>query len=64
MVYRTYKDWVTKGRIVKKGEKAVGFLTSGDALFEKSQTVKIESQVKHTQDTPDSWYMGDAYDYY
>lgn len=66
MSYRTYEEWTNRSRVVKKGEKAAGYLTNGTAIFEKSQTTKVrpESLLRYGKlNTPDSWYMGDEYDY-
>lgn len=38
MAYRTFEEWNARGRIVKKGEKAMGHLLDGTALFGKEQT--------------------------
>lgn len=40
MKKRTLKEWNNKGRLIKKGSKAVGFNESGKALFTKDQTTK------------------------
>lgn len=50
-----------------KGEKASGYLTDGTAIFKKEQTTKVrpESMLRYNKlNTPDSWYMGDEYDYH
>lgn len=67
MAYRTYEEWSSRGRVVMKGEKASGYLTDGTAIFKKEQTTKVrpESMLRYNKlNTPDSWYMGDEYDYH
>lgn len=63
MVYRTFEGWKARGRAVLKGEKAVGHLTDGTALFGKKQTTKVPKLVDRPQE-PDTWYLGDEYDYH
>lgn len=38
MAYRTFEEWNARGRIVKKGGKAMGHLLDGTALFGNEQT--------------------------
>lgn len=41
MSYRTYSGWHSKGRHIRPGEKAMGWLlNNGGALFHKDQTEK------------------------
>lgn len=63
MAYRTYDEWTARGRVVKQGEKAMGFLNDGTAIFGKEQTTKRPKWTRQ-EDEPDSWYMGDEFDYY
>lgn len=63
MTYRTYNDWFAKGRVVQEGQKAAGFLSDGIAVFSKDQTVKIPRGVNLKYPEPDSYYLGDEYDY-
>ncbi len=60
MSYRTYEEWEVRGRVVKQGEKAAGRLNDGTALFSKGQTTK---RPRHPLSQPDSWYLGDGFDY-
>lgn len=63
MTYRTYEEWAARGRFVQQGEKAMGFLNDGTAIFGKEQTKKRPKRVFPQDNDPDSWYMGDEYDY-
>lgn len=63
MAYRTYGEWIARDRVVQQGEKAMGFLLDGTAIFGKEQTIKRPKR-RHQQDEPDSWYLGDEYDYH
>lgn len=65
MSYRTFEEWKARGRVVNKGEKAMGHLNDGSALFGKEQTKKLSSKStwRGLGDQPDSWYMGDPLDY-
>lgn len=64
MAYRTFEEWSARGRVVQQGEKAMGFLLDGTAIFGKEQTIKRPKR-KYPQhdDEPDSWYLGDEGDY-
>lgn len=67
MAYRTFNEWNARGRIIKKGEKAMGHLLDGTALFGKEQIKGKKSRdwwETSLDDGPDSWYMGDEGDYY
>lgn len=41
MKLRTLKEWNAKGRLIKKGSKAIQFNDDGTALFSKKQTHKV-----------------------
>lgn len=62
MAYRTYEEWIARDRVVQQGEKAMGFLVDGTAIFGKEQTIKRAKRT-YKQEEPDSWYMGDEFDY-
>lgn len=62
MAYRTYEEWIARDRVVQQGEKAMGFLVDGTAIFGKEQTIKRAKRT-YKQEGPDSWYMGDEFDY-
>lgn len=67
MSYRTFEEWRARGRAVSAGEKAMGKLNDGTAIFGKEQTTKVDKPLKtnHLQfDKPDSWYLGEEYDYH
>lgn len=61
MAYRTFNEWKARGRAVQKGEKALGFLLDGTAIFGKEQTKKapVKSADGEYDYGPDSWYEGD-----
>lgn len=68
MAYRTFNEWVARGRAVQKGEKAMGFLNDGTAIFGKEQTTKTPKGSPNVGCSPkgseygyDSWDMGDDY---
>lgn len=44
MAYRTYAEWQARGRYVVAGEKAMGKLNDGTALFGKEQTKKVKKK--------------------
>lgn len=63
MSYRTFEEWKARGRVVLKGEKAMGHLLDGTALFAKEQTTKAP-KLKYNRQEPDTWYLGEEYDYH
>ena len=63
MAYRTYDEWTARGRVVQQGEKAMGFLLDGTAIFAKEQTIKRPKR-RYLPDEPDPWCLGDDYDYH
>lgn len=64
MAYRTYDEWTARGRVVQQGEKAMGFLLDGTAIFGKEQTIKRPKNTHQQYGGPDSWYLGDEHDYH
>lgn len=65
-MYKTKKDWLKKGRTLKVGMYPKGTTNSGEALYTKKQTTKKQNTKKQeivNNSTPDSWYLGDEYDY-
>lgn len=41
MQYRSFEDWLKKGKVVKKGERASARTSEGLALFSSDQVKKI-----------------------
>lgn len=68
MTYRTYDEWLERGRQVQKGEVYSGKLRDGTTLFHKDQTKKEKPSKKVKKEvvvdrSRDSWDQGDQYDY-
>jgi hypothetical protein len=40
----TYKEWLSKGRQVQRGQKAVRFNDHGEAVFNESQTKMLTNK--------------------
>lgn len=53
MAYRTYAEWQARGRYVIAGEKAMGKLNDGTAIFGKEQTKKIKASSRLSNYTRD-----------
>ena len=62
MTYRTYDEWLERGRQVKSGEVYSVKLRDGTALFHKEQTKKVKKGVVVDR-SRDSWDQVDQYDY-
>jgi len=45
---KTLKQWNKRDRLIKKGEKSLGFTKSGKALFKKKQTQIMSLQSLHS----------------
>lgn len=59
-VFRTYSDWITKGRYVVKGEKSYAKISkNGEPLFEKSQTKQSQTKQSKTK----KLYVKQKYEY-
>lgn len=46
----TFKQWENEGRVVMRGEKAIGFNEKGKALFYESQTEDAEENEDEYRD--------------
>lgn len=66
--FRTFMGWVEKGRGVKTGEKAAGFIdmevdgeTAPYGLFARSQTIKLVRVYRDPQEDWDQYWKRDGF---
>lgn len=60
--YRTKAGWKKRSLILKPDAVPSGILTSGEPIYSKDQT-QYRWEVPHTEEKPDSWYLGDDEQY-